>query len=755
MSLRTRILLSLFIFALLPLLMAVAINLPLVLDRFDAFYRAAFLQDLRADFKDLDQHLASRDANVRLLARLLEPTSLGLNDREPDAFIVVQEQKRFTQWLNRLWRNEHDMIEVRFLRRDGRIYFELLRDRQTNQWRKPQTPLNHLDEPGLNALLSGERDGVTLSSVRVNLAATDPRETLTLRLMAPIKTNQNALSGAVVMTVDIGGLARRDPSTLWVLDNGDYLRLPDLPKASGTAFEDFPGLDQLFTAKRPVVWEGEGRQMIWAPMLPTQTGSPLWVGRQVNKLPMSTFRSELIQRVLAIVFGLIVLVWFAAHQLSRRAEQIGSELITGLRQTLETNQPVSFNWHDNKELRQVSCDLTELSHRHATQVRNLQTRAQELEESNRYKSEFLANVSHELRTPLNSILLLSKLLMDKSVLPPEQHQQLQVVHKAGGELKRLIDDVLDLSRIEAGRFQLHIESILVADLLEDVRLLLQPQFDQKNLQLVVDLRSDAPREISSDPDKIRQILKNFVANALKFTEQGGVRIQVESTSAPYALIFTVIDTGIGIPEGKQAKIFEAFQQADGSTSRRYGGTGLGLSISRQLAHLLGGEVKLQSTLGEGSSFSVLLPLKYAETVTEPVVDNEFAAETSVSVEPAQEAVKLDLAGWCVMLVDHDIKTQIQISQLLQGWRAKVILAGDLDEVVESIHEGAPVDCLMIDPSVDDADVMINQLRQANDSLLMVGLFVSAQASEDNTVDFAAGLVKPVQLDQLARVVATK
>ncbi len=711
MSLRTRILLFLFIFALVPLLMAVVINLPLVLERVDSFYRQSFLQNLRQDFRDLDQHLASRDANVRLLARLPEPSLLG-DEGAASSVRVDFDRARYTAWINRILDREHDLIEIRFLDAQASERFWLARDPATGVWQAPPEPLPPLPEEQLQAIRSGTVQDVAYSPVRVHLDATDPRRIVNLQMMGPVRAKGD-YRGAVVITIDISDLVRRDPATLWVLDDGSYLRLPGMALSSGSAFADHPGLEALFAQRKPVLWESAGRRMIWVPMFVTESGRPLWVGREVDLTPLEAFRSELVKRVLVIVFGLILLLLIAARILARRVEQIGSELIQGIRKTLESADPVTFDWRGTRELEQLSADLTRLSQRHATQAQRLQRSMRELEQSNRYKSEFLANVSHELRTPLNSILLLSKMLSGKdSGLCDEQREQARVIHKAGSDLKNLIDNILDHSRIEAGKVAVHCEEVEPGRLLEEVRELMQPQFDQKGLHLVVEHAPDTPVAIRSDADKIRQILKNFIANALKFTERGEVRLILRPADAPYAIELAVRDTGIGIPADKQAHIFEAFQQADGSTSRRYGGTGLGLTISRQLALLLGGELRLRSAPGEGAEFSLLLPAScdaQAAGTVAPAMDAEDDAAgradmAGVNRPPPEDTSTPALHGQRALLVEADVRTQLRLSQALKGWGAVVSLACDAEEALETLDEDGGLELVVLDPHLVDRDL---------------------------------------------------
>ena len=247
----------------------------------------------------------------------------------------------------------------------------------------------------------------------------------------------------------------------------------------------------------------------------------------------------------------------------------------------------------------------------------LEARAEELQRASRYKSEFLANMSHELRTPLNSSLILSKLLSDNSSgnLTPEQVTFAQTIYSAGNDLLTLINDILDISKVEAGKLELTPEAVPFDELLSSMKMLFGAQAQQKKLVFDVKLAPDAPPSFVSDRQRLEQILKNLLSNAIKFTDAGTVALHV-STDGAGNVRFQVQDTGIGIAEDQQHKIFDAFHQADGTTSRRYGGTGLGLSISRDLAALLGGSIELASTPGQGSTFTLVLPQSMPERPAE-------------------------------------------------------------------------------------------------------------------------------------------
>jgi len=298
----------------------------------------------------------------------------------------------------------------------------------------------------------------------------------------------------------------------------------------------------------------------------------------------------------------------------------------------------------NEELeertRQLEIQKDDISYKNTelieTQVK-LELKAKELQQASQYKSEFLANMSHELRTPLNSLLILSNLLSNnkKGNLTPDQVQSAQIIHKSGTDLLYLINEVLDLSKIEAGKMNIEIGEVKAIDIKEEILLNFRATAEDKNLVLEVRIEDGFPKQLKTDRYRLMQIIRNLLSNAFKFTSSGS--IQVDFMLTPEQVIFInpelnqsntccirVSDSGVGIPEEKLDAIFEAFQQADGSISRKFGGTGLGLSISKELIRMLGGEIKLESKVDEGSSFFIFLP---THTPSEPAISTGHAVKS--------------------------------------------------------------------------------------------------------------------------------
>jgi HAMP domain-containing protein/CheY-like chemotaxis protein/signal transduction histidine kinase len=420
----------------------------------------------------------------------------------------------------------------------------------------------------------------------------------------------------------------------------------------------------------------------------------------------------------------------------------------------------------------------------------LEEKAEQLALSSRYKSEFLANMSHELRTPLNSLLILAKLLAEN---PDENLSQKQIefadtIYSAGSDLLGLINDILDLSKVEAGRMDVNVGEVKLSDLRDFVERSFRPVSEDKRLDFQIEVHgANVPPTIETDEQRLQQVLKNLLSNAFKFTDQGSVRLRVgvaegmqfasESLSrAETVLEFAVTDTGVGIAHDKLRLIFEAFQQADGTTSRRYGGTGLGLSISREIARLLGGEIHVESQPGEGSTFTLFLPASYQSVGVKPHDDVEAdeivftdaegngGTPTAVWVEDPEldpalllpsevrdDRDEIQQGDRVVLIVEDDAemaRTELEVARE-RGFKGIVALRGDSGLALA--HEFKP-DAIILDMKLPVLDgwSLLERLKQHPETRHIPVHIVSAGDGRQNAL--RAGAVafveKPVSKEGL-------
>jgi HAMP domain-containing protein/CheY-like chemotaxis protein/signal transduction histidine kinase len=330
--------------------------------------------------------------------------------------------------------------------------------------------------------------------------------------------------------------------------------------------------------------------------------------------------------------------------LLKQSQQLATELQVQQKELQQTNEQLA---QKAQQLAEQNVEVERKNQEIEQARRALEDKAKELALTSKYKSEFLANMSHELRTPLNSILVLGQQLSDNpdGNLTPKQVEFSRTIHGAGTDLLNLITDILDLSKIESGTVSVEAEEVFFASMLDAVERPFRHEAENRRLNFEVQTDPHLSRSVVTDSKRLQQVLKNLLSNALKFTEVGGVRLSVSLarggwseghpilSKAASVVAFEVADTGIGIPLEKQRIIFEAFQQADASTSRKYGGTGLGLAISRELASLLGGEIQLRSTPGRGSTFTLYLPQTYVGPSTSSATTFERRSPSSVSPAP--------------------------------------------------------------------------------------------------------------------------
>ncbi|MEI3790632.1 MULTISPECIES: response regulator [unclassified Chryseobacterium] len=436
----------------------------------------------------------------------------------------------------------------------------------------------------------------------------------------------------------------------------------------------------------------------------------------------------------------------------------------------------------NAELEERSRMLEEKNHLIAERNSEIQKKVEELALSTKYKSEFLANMSHELRTPLNSILLLSRLMAENpdENLNEDQVESAKVIQSSGSSLLTLIDEILDLAKIESGKMSLEYQDVAIDDVVKDLKNLFNPVVQEKKLRFDIQITNDVENTIETDRLRVDQVLRNLLSNALKFTSEGSITLNIaKDPKNKNFIVFTVKDTGIGIPEEKQAIIFEAFQQADGSTRRRFGGTGLGLSISREIARLLGGELTLKSKVNEGSEFSLIIPVKAVAETVQPetdvhlvdiiredveviqniLEDTESQPALPVEVLPIPEAIDDDrdaitAQDKVILIVEDDIhfaKALLKYARMNQ-YKGVVVVRGDyaLSAAVQYHPQAILLDVQL--PVKDGWQVMDELKSNASTRHIPVHMMSVLQLEKESLMKGAIDFInKPMALDKMTDV----
>ncbi|PYO10444.1 MAG: hybrid sensor histidine kinase/response regulator [Gemmatimonadetes bacterium] len=421
----------------------------------------------------------------------------------------------------------------------------------------------------------------------------------------------------------------------------------------------------------PVLFEGEVKAVIeLASFLPFSQIHQLFldqlaetVGVVINMIAANMRTAELLEQSQSLTQELQV----QSEELRKQQDELkrSNAELEAQAQTLRTSEELLKD--QQEELQQVNEELEEKASLLAEQNRKVESKNEEVEAarlaleekaeqlalSSKYKSEFLANMSHELRTPLNSLLILARLLTENKEgnLTPKQVEFAQTILTSGSDLLNLINDVLDLSKVEAGKMDVNPTDVRMSEIKDFVERNFEAIADQKGLDFHVDVNADLPATIYTDGGRLQQVLKNLLSNAFKFTQEGEVTLTVRRAekgrrfqnpaleAAPEVIALAVSDTGIGIAKDKQRLIFEAFQQADGTTNRKYGGTGLGLSISREIARLLGGEIRVESAENQGSTFTLFLPSRYVPRQDGPDRDPTNVIERSSASRDAKTTAR--------------------------------------------------------------------------------------------------------------------
>jgi len=392
--------------------------------------------------------------------------------------------------------------------------------------------------------------------------------------------------------------------------------------------------------------------------------------------------------------------------------------------------------HKNQMLETQSAQLEDL-------LVEAKSKAEDLQRANQYKSEFLANMSHELRTPLNSVLILSRDLAENAEhnLTADQVESASVISESGTQLLTLINDILDLSKIEAGKLELLKESFPLNDLLVYLRRLFLPQAEKKQLAFTVQLDTALPEKISSDKQRLTQVLSNLLSNAIKFTDSGEVSVSVGKNNDD--LLFEIKDSGIGIPADKLDHIFGAFQQVDGTTSRKYGGSGLGLAISRHLTELLGGEIEVKSQLGQGSCFTVRLL-------------NQFAhADTDAKTQSLSERQHVSTVQSHILVVEDDTRLLAILGRMIKSLGYEALCVESAEQAQTAIARDIPTG-ILLDlglPHMNGMELLRRLKAEARTAQIPVYIMSGAPDAGEAKVLGALGfLSKPVTRDTIAAAI---
>ncbi|MGW4399070.1 HAMP domain-containing protein [Amycolatopsis nivea] len=460
-----------------------------------------------------------------------------------------------------------------------------------------------------------------------------------------------------------------------------------------------------------------------------------------------------------------------AQELRARSEQLQAQQGELRRSNTELAEKAALLAQQNRDIEVKNIEIEQAR-------QELEERAGQLTVASQYKNEFMANMSHELRTPLNSALILAKLLSEnpEGNLTEKQIQFAKTIWAAGSDLQQLINDILDLAKVEAGKLDLQMSDVTLPELVNYVESLCRPLTADKGLEFAVMIDPPVPGSVHTDEHRLQQVLRNLLSNAAKFTDEGGVRLHIRMAdpeeveqeslrSAAGIIAFGVEDTGIGIPEEKLEVIFDAFRQADGTTSRKYGGTGLGLSISQQLTELLSGELRVSSVPGKGSTFTLYLPVGAANliaptTPVRPTPKLPVLPSTITVAEPNSAPKRFN--GEKVLIVDDDLRNVFALAAVLEQAGLEVIYADTGVAGIRALERHEDTALVLMDvmmPELDgNATIAAIRAEAAHEDLPVIAVTAKA-TEEDRERTLASGaddyITKPVDTDLLLDVIAAR